>query len=155
MQEAQVGAEKVAVAQILKDHNVLVRGGPEQGTKLMDALVVSRCCIAISAFSTSVRPVHLLPYLVHMVHKVHMVLKDYFAKLGSVPVSASSPHQYRCHIFVPVSCMLGSLPSLSSHQAPSKLGHLHAAIGYVVLLMMARDWLDCKCCWRAGLLTQA
>jgi len=37
--EAQVGAEKVAVAQILKDHNVLVRGGPEQGTKLMDALV--------------------------------------------------------------------------------------------------------------------
>lgn len=41
MQESQVGADKVAVAQILKDHSVLVRGGPEQGTKLMDALVVS------------------------------------------------------------------------------------------------------------------
>lgn len=111
MQEAQVGAEKVAVAQILKDHNVLVRGGPEQGTKLMDALVVSCCCLAISAFSTSARPVHLLPYLVHMLH---------FAKLGSVPISGGSSHQYQCHIFIPVSCMLGSLPSLSSHQAPSK-----------------------------------
>ena len=44
MQEAQVGSEKVAVAQILKDHNVLVRGGPEQGTRLMDALVVRLCC---------------------------------------------------------------------------------------------------------------
>lgn len=40
MQEGQVGREKVQVAQILKDHNVLVRGGPEQGTKLMEALVV-------------------------------------------------------------------------------------------------------------------
>ena len=46
-----MGAEKVAVAQILKDHNVLVRGGPEQGTKLMDALVVSCCCIVISTSS--------------------------------------------------------------------------------------------------------
>ena len=35
-----MGREKVQVAQILKDHNVLVRGGPEQGTKLMEALVV-------------------------------------------------------------------------------------------------------------------
>jgi len=40
-QEGQVGRDKVQVAQILKDHNVLVRGGPEQGSKLMEALVVS------------------------------------------------------------------------------------------------------------------
>ena len=40
MQESQVGADKIAVAQILKDHNVLVRGGPEQAGKLMEALVV-------------------------------------------------------------------------------------------------------------------
>ncbi|KAL0048033.1 hypothetical protein WJX82_006159 [Trebouxia sp. C0006] len=37
--EGQVGRDKVQVAQILKDHNVLVRGGPEQGSKLMEALV--------------------------------------------------------------------------------------------------------------------
>ena len=36
-----MGRDKVQVAQILKDHNVLVRGGPEQGSKLMEALVVS------------------------------------------------------------------------------------------------------------------
>lgn len=35
-----MGHDKVQVAQILKDHNVLVRGGPEQGSKLMEALVV-------------------------------------------------------------------------------------------------------------------
>ena len=40
-QEGQVGRDKIEAAQILKDHNVLVRGGPEQGTKLMKALVVS------------------------------------------------------------------------------------------------------------------
>ncbi|KAL3151852.1 hypothetical protein ABBQ38_012817 [Trebouxia sp. C0009 RCD-2024] len=37
--ETQVGADKVEVAQILKDHGALVRGGPEQGQKLMEALV--------------------------------------------------------------------------------------------------------------------
>ncbi|KAL0024130.1 hypothetical protein WJX77_000599 [Trebouxia sp. C0004] len=37
--EGKVGRDKVEVAQILKDHNVLVRGGPEQGSKLMEALV--------------------------------------------------------------------------------------------------------------------
>lgn len=56
IQEAQVGAEKVAVAQILKDHNVLVRGGPEQGTKLMDALLVSRCCVSNSTLISPVNP---------------------------------------------------------------------------------------------------
>lgn len=40
VQESQVGADKIAVAQILKDHSVLVRGGQEQGAKLMEALVV-------------------------------------------------------------------------------------------------------------------
>jgi hypothetical protein len=44
-----VGRDKVQVAQILKDHNVLVRGGPEQGSKLMEALVVSPHAVVIAA----------------------------------------------------------------------------------------------------------
>lgn len=48
-----MGREKVQVAQILKDHNVLVRGGPEQGSKLMDALVVSPHTVVIAANCTN------------------------------------------------------------------------------------------------------
>lgn len=48
MQEKSVGRDKMEVAQILKDHGALVRGGPEQGQKLMEALVVCKSLILMS-----------------------------------------------------------------------------------------------------------
>jgi hypothetical protein len=39
-QEAKVGADKIALAKLLRNHHVLVRGGVEEGQKLMDALMV-------------------------------------------------------------------------------------------------------------------
>ena len=59
MQEGQVGREKVQVAQILKDHNVLVRGGPEQGTKLMEALVVGLLTLPLCSNMDDTSNVHL------------------------------------------------------------------------------------------------
>jgi len=41
LQEEQMGRDKVAVAKLLQRHNVIVKGGPEEGRRLMDALVVS------------------------------------------------------------------------------------------------------------------
>jgi hypothetical protein len=41
VQEHQVGKEKLDVVQILQAHHVIVRGGPEEGTKLINALIVS------------------------------------------------------------------------------------------------------------------
>lgn len=41
MQEHQVGKERVKVVQILQAHHVIVRGGPEEGKQLIDALLVS------------------------------------------------------------------------------------------------------------------
>lgn len=38
--EHRVGAEKLQLAKLLQEHNVIVRGGAEQGQKLMDALLV-------------------------------------------------------------------------------------------------------------------
>ena len=40
MQEQRIGREKVAVARILQRNGVIVKGGQEQGFKLMDELVV-------------------------------------------------------------------------------------------------------------------
>ncbi|EIE21242.1 hypothetical protein COCSUDRAFT_57146 [Coccomyxa subellipsoidea C-169] len=37
--EHQVGGEKLDVVQILQSHHVIVRGGPEEGTRLIDALL--------------------------------------------------------------------------------------------------------------------
>ncbi|KAK9901993.1 hypothetical protein WJX75_000523 [Coccomyxa subellipsoidea] len=37
--EHQVGKEKLDVVQILQAHHVIVRGGPEEGTKLINALI--------------------------------------------------------------------------------------------------------------------
>ena len=36
-----MGKEKLDVVQILQAHHVIVRGGPEEGTKLINALIVS------------------------------------------------------------------------------------------------------------------
>ncbi len=44
VQEHQVGREKLDVVQILQAHHVIVRGGPEEGTRLIDALLVRPCC---------------------------------------------------------------------------------------------------------------
>ena len=41
LQEHQVGKEKLDVVQILQAHHVMVRGGPEEGNKLIKALLVS------------------------------------------------------------------------------------------------------------------
>lgn len=41
LQEHQVGKEKLDVVQILQAHHVIVRGGPEEGNKLIKALLVS------------------------------------------------------------------------------------------------------------------
>ena len=41
LQEEQMGRDKVDVAKLLQRHNVIVKGGPEEGRRLMDALVVS------------------------------------------------------------------------------------------------------------------
>lgn len=38
--EQRVGADKLRLAKLLQEHNVIVRGGAEQGQKLMDALLV-------------------------------------------------------------------------------------------------------------------
>ena len=38
--DKQVGAEKLHLAKLLQQHGVIVRGGQEQGQKLMDALLV-------------------------------------------------------------------------------------------------------------------
>lgn len=46
LQENNVGRDKLEVAQILKEHHALVRGGPEQGTKLVEALLVSHLSLA-------------------------------------------------------------------------------------------------------------
>ena len=54
MQEKTVGRDKIEVAQILKDHGALVRGGPEQGQKLMEALMVCKC-LAIRSFTYAYR----------------------------------------------------------------------------------------------------
>ena len=43
LQEEQVGKEKVEVTKLLQRLNVIVRGGPEEGRRLLDALVVSPC----------------------------------------------------------------------------------------------------------------
>ena len=40
MQEQKIGRERVAVARILQRNGVIVKGGQEQGFKLMDELVV-------------------------------------------------------------------------------------------------------------------
>ena len=59
LQESQVEPDKIRVAQILKEHNVLVRGGPEQGTKLMDALVVgTSCSSSLQVSNTAAHVVH-------------------------------------------------------------------------------------------------
>lgn len=42
-QEHQVGKEKLDVVQILQAHHVIVRGGPQEGNKLIKALLVSTC----------------------------------------------------------------------------------------------------------------
>ena len=67
-----MGADKVAVAQILKDHGVLVRGGPEQGSKLMDALVVGitllvalPCVTALLAVAHMLNNLQLFPCCPH------------------------------------------------------------------------------------------
>ncbi len=36
-----MGRDKLDVAKLLQKHNVIVRGGAEEGRKLLDALVVS------------------------------------------------------------------------------------------------------------------
>ena len=40
-QEDKMGRDKLDVAKLLQRHNVIVRGGAEEGRKLLDALVVS------------------------------------------------------------------------------------------------------------------
>lgn len=52
-QASKVGAERVEVAQILQSHHVIVRGGPEQGKLLMDALLVSHSLRPAPQFMSS------------------------------------------------------------------------------------------------------
>ena len=40
-QEERMGRDKLEVAKLLQRHSVIVRGGAEEGRKLLDALVVS------------------------------------------------------------------------------------------------------------------
>jgi hypothetical protein len=40
-QAAQLGDERAHLAQLLQQHGVLVKGGAEEGRKLLEALVVS------------------------------------------------------------------------------------------------------------------
>lgn len=44
MQEHQVGRERVELVRILQGHHVIVRGGPDEGQRLLDALLV-RCAL--------------------------------------------------------------------------------------------------------------
>ena len=41
LQEEQMGQDRMDVARLLQQHSVIVRGGPQEGKKLLDALVVS------------------------------------------------------------------------------------------------------------------
>ena len=41
LQEEQMGQDRMDAARLLQQHNVIVRGGPQEGKKLLDALVVS------------------------------------------------------------------------------------------------------------------
>ena len=36
-----MGQDRIDAARLLQQHNVIVRGGPQEGKKLLDALVVS------------------------------------------------------------------------------------------------------------------
>ena len=36
-----MGQDRIDAARLLQQHNVMVRGGPQEGKKLLDALVVS------------------------------------------------------------------------------------------------------------------
>ena len=40
-QESEFGPEKVALVKVLQTHGVVVKGGPEGGQRLIDALLVS------------------------------------------------------------------------------------------------------------------
>ena len=40
-QEGKFGPEKVALVKLLQQHGVVVKGGPEGGQQLLDALMVS------------------------------------------------------------------------------------------------------------------
>jgi hypothetical protein len=50
VQEHQVGREKVEVVQILQSHHVIVRGGAEEGRRLVDALVVRMHSAALHGY---------------------------------------------------------------------------------------------------------
>ncbi len=41
LQEQQMGRDRMDVAKLLQRHKVIVKGGPQEGRKLLDALVVS------------------------------------------------------------------------------------------------------------------
>ena len=40
LQEKSVGTEKLELVKLLQKHNVVVRGGPEEGQKFIEALLV-------------------------------------------------------------------------------------------------------------------
>ena len=42
MQESRYGRERIALAKILQKHQVVVRGGQEDGLKLLEALLVRK-----------------------------------------------------------------------------------------------------------------
>ena len=49
--EHRVGAEKLHLAKLLQEHNVIVRGGAEQGQKLMDALLVRPTTLVTTSYA--------------------------------------------------------------------------------------------------------
>ena len=42
-QEAQLGKDRMELGKLLQSHHVLVRGGPDEGQKLIEALLVRSC----------------------------------------------------------------------------------------------------------------
>ena len=42
LQDKKIGSDKLRLAKLLREHYCIVRGGAEQGQKLMDALLVSQ-----------------------------------------------------------------------------------------------------------------
>lgn len=70
LQEKQLGTDKVRLAKLLQNHNCVVRGGPEEGQKLMQALLVLHSPSAMYGNATSLR---ILVFLLCMLNSlVHM-----------------------------------------------------------------------------------
>ena len=69
-----MGQDRMDAARLLQQHNVIVRGGPQEGKKLLDALVVSPSQLGCSLDILHEHYIN-APGVVHR-HARHNIFKD-------------------------------------------------------------------------------